>query len=40
MTPSCQLKSFLAQARSRFLEDLNDHTLADCALAKVGLGHT
>ncbi len=33
ITPSCQLKGFLARARSRFLEDLNRHTLADCALA-------
>jgi len=32
ITPNCRLKSRLAQARLRFIEDLNRHTLADCAL--------
>lgn len=32
ITPSCRLKGILAEARSRFLEDLNDYTLADCVL--------
>lgn len=32
ITPSCRLKGFLSDARSRFLDDLNAHTLADCAL--------
>ncbi|MEJ8570348.1 Rrf2 family transcriptional regulator [Microbaculum marinum] len=36
ITPSCRLKALLTRARSRFLEDLNDHTLADCALAVAG----
>ena len=34
ITPSCRLKGILAGARSRFLEDLNDYTLADCVLPK------
>lgn len=32
VTPVCRLKRFFAGAHSRFLEDLNRHTLADCAL--------
>ena len=32
ITPSCRLKGILAGARSRFLQDLNTYTLADCAL--------
>ena len=34
ITPSCRLKGILASAQSRFLEDLNDYTLADCVLPK------
>lgn len=32
ITPSCRLKGILADARSRFLDEMNAHTLADCAL--------
>jgi len=32
ITPTCRLKGMLAAARARFLDDLNAHTLADCAL--------
>lgn len=36
ITPSCRLKRLLARARARFLEDLNEYTLADCALPAAG----
>lgn len=39
ITPGCQLKGFLAQARSCFLEDLNNHTLADCALSMMDFSY-
>lgn len=32
VTPICRLKFMLSDARSRFIEELNEHTLADCAL--------
>ena len=32
VTPVCRLRGLLADARARFLDDLNRHTLADCAL--------
>lgn len=32
VTPVCRLKGILASGRDRFIEDLNRHTLADCAL--------
>lgn len=32
ITPECRLKGHLASARASFLEHLNLHTLADCAL--------
>ncbi|WP_136658938.1 Rrf2 family transcriptional regulator [Nitratireductor sp. XY-223] len=32
ITPTCRLKGILSGARSRFLNDLNAYTLADCAL--------
>lgn len=32
VTPVCRLKGMLNAAQSRFIEDLNRHTLADCAL--------
>lgn len=35
ITPGCRLKGYLAHARSRFLDELNTHTLADCALSEV-----
>ena len=36
ITPVCRLKGILGGARSRFLEDLNRYTLADCALPAEG----
>jgi Rrf2 family nitric oxide-sensitive transcriptional repressor len=32
VTPTCRLKGILASGRVRFIEELNRHTLADCAL--------
>lgn len=32
ITEQCRLKRLLAVAQNRFLEELNRHTLADCAL--------
>lgn len=32
ITPNCRLKGHLAEARRRFFDDLNRHTLADCVL--------
>ena len=36
ITPTCRLKGKLAAARRRFLDELNRHTLADCALPSGG----
>lgn len=32
ITPVCRLKGILSQAHNRFIEELNRHTLAECAL--------
>ncbi len=32
ITPTCRLKVMLSKARAQFIESLNAHTLADCAL--------
>jgi len=32
LTPVCRLKGHLGSARARFLDELNRHALADCAL--------
>jgi Rrf2 family nitric oxide-sensitive transcriptional repressor len=35
LTPCCRLKGMLATAREAFLDSLDRHTLADCAVAAV-----
>lgn len=36
IVPRCRLRAYLSEAEAAFLNALNTHTLADCALAPVG----